>query len=118
MGYLYRDVFLTRACFFMIWPFITILMRNNYAMTPVEIGVMMSVSLIVSISFGYLFGGASDKYGRRTLIILGAIAAIISFSVTCVGQLTGVVFCRYFTQWHFALIDRTRQQSGDRRYSP
>ncbi|MGP8336541.1 MFS transporter, partial [Serratia sp. CY43514] len=54
---IFIGTFLTRACFFMIWPFITILMRNNYAMTPVEIGVMMSVSLIVSISFGYLFGG-------------------------------------------------------------
>ncbi|HGM4921828.1 TPA: MDR family MFS transporter [Serratia marcescens] len=83
---IFIGTFLTRACFFMIWPFITILMRNNYAMTPVEIGVMMSVSLIVSISFGYLFGGASDKYGRRTLIILGAIAAIISFSVLALAN--------------------------------
>lgn len=83
---LFIGTFLTRACFFMIWPFITIIMRNDYSMTPIEIGIMMSISLTISISFGYIFGGAADKYGRKPIMILGAVAAIISFSILALAN--------------------------------
>ena len=83
---IFFGTFLTRACFFMIWPFITIIMKNEYFMTPIEIGAMMSIALLLSISFGYLFGSASDKYGRRTIIIIGVLAAIISFSVLALSN--------------------------------
>lgn len=83
---IFIGTFLTRSCFFMIWPFITILMRNNYGMSPVDIGVMMSLSLVISISFGYFFGGASDKYGRRAVIIIGTITAVVSFSVLALAN--------------------------------
>ena len=78
--------FLTRACFFMIWPFITIIMRKEHSMDPVEIGIIMSVALLISIAFGYIFGSASDKYGRRTFIIWGSLMAMFCFVVLAMAN--------------------------------
>ncbi len=68
----------SRFTFFMVWPFLAIILFNKFALDEFEIGAFISAPIIIGISFGFFVGYLSDKVGRRKIIILGLIINIVS----------------------------------------
>jgi len=60
-----------RFSYFMAWPFIAVIMTQNYHMSPVAIGVAMTSSALISVVLGMYGGQLSDRLGRRVILLLG-----------------------------------------------
>lgn len=60
-----------RFSYFMAWPFIAVIMTQNYHMSPIAIGVAMTSSALFSVVLGMYGGQISDRLGRRIILLLG-----------------------------------------------
>ncbi|HCH39055.1 MAG TPA: MFS transporter [Enterobacter sp.] len=63
--------FVIRFSYFMAWPFIAVIMTQNYHMSPIAIGVAMTSSALISVVLGMYGGQISDRMGRRVILLLG-----------------------------------------------
>jgi MFS family permease len=71
---------LTRISYFMVWPFLSIILTRTYQLTPLEIGSLMSGCALISVVLGIYGGSLSDRWGRKRLLILGCLLAIIGYA--------------------------------------
>jgi MFS family permease len=60
-----------RFSYFMAWPFIAVIMTQNYHMSPIAIGMAMTSSALISVVLGMYGGQISDRLGRRVILLLG-----------------------------------------------
>lgn len=77
-----------RFSYFMAWPFISLIMTQNYHMSPVTIGVAMTSSALISVVLGMYGGQISDKLGRRVILLLGCGFSAVGYII--LAQATGV----------------------------
>ncbi|QUJ69969.1 MFS transporter (plasmid) [Photobacterium sp. GJ3] len=72
---------LTRASFFMVWPYMAVMLHRNFGLSEIEIGTIMSMAAlggaVVALYVGYL----SDKLGRKNLLILSCLAHVATFII-------------------------------------
>ncbi|UTM59187.1 MFS transporter [Photobacterium sp. CCB-ST2H9] len=73
--------FLTRASFFMVWPYMAVMLHRNFGLSEIEIGTIMSLAAfggaVVALYVGYL----SDKLGRKNLLIISCLAHVATFVI-------------------------------------
>ncbi|HAU8295987.1 TPA: MFS transporter [Vibrio vulnificus] len=79
-------VLITRVTYFMVWPFIAIILSTEYNLSPSQVGVMMTVSAYLSFIVGIYGGALSDIYERRTIIILGCVIAVVAYGALGVAK--------------------------------
>ncbi|MFI2812799.1 MFS transporter [Microbulbifer zhoushanensis] len=63
--------FFARGTYFMVWPFLAIMLYDRFALGAAEIGVILSVAAVAAALLGFYVGTLSDRYGRRNLLLLG-----------------------------------------------
>ncbi len=90
--------------YFMDWPFITIIMTQNYHMSPIAIGLAMTSSALISVVLGMYGGQISDRLGRRIILLLGcgfsAVGYIILAQATGMGLfITGLMIIGVCFAW-------------------
>ncbi len=78
--------FFGRGTYFMVWPFLAILLHEKFALGPGAIGVILSVSAMASAVLGFYVGALSDRYGRRSILILGTAINAVAFLVLSVAE--------------------------------
>lgn len=93
---------LTRLTYFMAWPFLSIILTRTYQLSPLAIGSVMSCCALISVIPGIYGGSLSDRFGRKNLLILGCLLAIIGYASIALSKsvfffalsllLTGVSF--------------------------
>ncbi|WMY75957.1 MFS transporter [Buttiauxella selenatireducens] len=71
---------LTRFSYFMAWPFLSIILTRTYQLSPLTIGGVMSGCALISVVLGIYGGSLSDRMGRKKLLILGCLLAIIGYA--------------------------------------
>lgn len=74
-----------RFSYFMAWPFIAVIMTQNYHMSPIAIGVAMTSSALISVVLGMYGGQISDRLGRRVILLLGCGFSSAGLWVFCCG---------------------------------
>ena len=62
---------LTRSAFFMVWPFLAILLDREFALPPSQIGFILGGAFLASAGAGFHAGNLSDRFGRRALMVSG-----------------------------------------------
>lgn len=80
--------FVVRFSYFMAWPFIAVIMTQNYHMSTVAIGVVMTSSALISVVLGMYGGQISDKLGRRIILLLGCGFSAVGY--IALAQATGM----------------------------
>ncbi|WP_347116281.1 MFS transporter [Leclercia sp. S52] len=95
---------IVRFSYFMAWPFITIIMTQNYHMSPIAIGLAMTSSALISVVLGMYGGQISDRLGRRIILLLGcgfsAVGYIILAQATGMGLfITGLMIIGVCFAW-------------------
>jgi len=70
-----------RFSYFMAWPFIAVIMTQNYHMSPIAIGVAMTSSALFSVVLGMYGGQISDRLGRRVILLLGCGFSALGYSL-------------------------------------
>jgi len=78
--------FFGRGTYFMVWPFLAILLHEKFALGPGAIGVILSVSAMASAVLGFYVGALSDRCGRRSILILGTAINAFAFLVLSVAE--------------------------------
>lgn len=64
--------FLAKFSDYMAWPFLIVLLNQKLAVSPVSVGVILGVSAGLSAFLGLYIGYLSDKFGRKGVMIVGA----------------------------------------------
>lgn len=80
MWILLFGAFITRGSYYMVWPFLSIILYQRFGISATEVGLILSVAALVSVFVGFLGGTLSDKLGRHQLMYTSGILYVFSFS--------------------------------------
>ena len=80
------SIFLTRTTYFMVWPFITVIFHDSYNLNALTIGSIMTISSLITVLAGFYAGNLSDKIGRKSIISLGCIFAIVGYVMLAISN--------------------------------
>lgn len=95
-----------RFSYFMAWPFIAVIMTQNYHMSPIAIGVAMTISALFSVVLGMYGGQISDRLGRRIILLLGCAFSTVGYITLAQATGVGLFICGLmFIGVSFAWVD-------------
>jgi len=73
--------FITRGSYYMVWPFLVVILYEKFALSATEIGLILSTAAIVSVFVSFIGSTLSDRFGRHQLMYASGVLYIISFSL-------------------------------------
>jgi MFS family permease len=73
--------FMVRTTFFMVWPFLSILLYRDYGLSATLIGLILGSTAAVSTLVSFYGGWLSDKWGRRNILLFGCLVSALSVSL-------------------------------------
>ncbi|MUL03367.1 MFS transporter [Aliivibrio fischeri] len=71
---------LARTTYFMAWPFLIIILYQDFNASAVTVGAILAGSAVVGSFTGLYSGWLSDKFGRKWVMIWGCIIAAFSYA--------------------------------------
>ena len=71
--------FFGRGTYYMVWPFLAILLHQRFALSPAEIGAILSASAVGAAVLGFYAGSLSDRFGRRSILLIGTAINAVAF---------------------------------------
>ena len=83
---------MTRATYFMVWPFMAVILHRKFAMPEFQIGAIMSMAAMASAVFSLYVGYVSDRLGRKGVVVCACLAYVLAFTMLAMAQ----------TAWLFA----------------
>lgn len=84
--------FITRGSYYMVWPFLAVILYEKFALSATEVGLVLSSAAIISVFTSFVGSSLSDRIGRHKLMYLTGVLYIISFSLLAnVDTVTGYV---------------------------
>ncbi|MBY9015904.1 MAG: MFS transporter [Candidatus Lokiarchaeota archaeon] len=70
--------FIDRLGFFLMFPFFALYMTAHFNVGMIEVGILFSIFSAGNIIGGTIGGALADKYGRRTILLIGLIGSGVS----------------------------------------
>jgi len=70
---------LINMAYWMTWPFLVVILNQEYHLSAQWIGVLLSSSVLVSTLIGIYFGSLSDRIGRSKILGLGGVMSVVAF---------------------------------------
>tara|TARA_R110000737_G_scaffold61273_2_gene88394 strand:+ start:4063 stop:5307 length:1245 start_codon:yes stop_codon:yes gene_type:complete len=86
MWILLFGAFITRGSFYMVWPFLAVILYQRFAISATEVGLILSSAAFVSVFVGFLGGTLSDRIGRHKLMYASGVLYVISFSLLAIAH--------------------------------
>jgi len=84
--------FITRGSFYMVWPFLAVILYKKFSLSATEIGLILSSAALISVFVGFIGGTLSDRIGRHQLMYVSGVLYVISFALLAqVEQLYGYI---------------------------
>lgn len=65
--------FMVRTSYYMVWPFLSILLYREYGLSATAIGAMLGATAAISTLVSFYGGWLSDKLGRRNILLAGCL---------------------------------------------
>lgn len=72
---------LTRTAFFMVWPFLAVILEREFRLSPSQIGSVLGSAFFATAVFGFYSGNLSDRFGRRPIMIAGCASGVAAYVV-------------------------------------
>ncbi|MCH1929597.1 MFS transporter [Shewanella sp. A25] len=72
---------ITRGSYFMVWPFLTVILYKKFALSATEVGMVLTSAAVIAVLTSFVGSSLSDKIGRRKLMYLTGSLYIVSFSL-------------------------------------
>ncbi|WP_281559937.1 MFS transporter [Thalassomonas sp. RHCl1] len=73
--------FITRGSYYMVWPFLAVILYQKFAISATEVGLILSAAALVSVFIGFVGGALSDHFGRHQLMFASGLLYVVSFSL-------------------------------------
>ena len=73
--------FITRGSYYMVWPFLAVILYNKFAISATEVGLLLTVAALISVVAGFLGSALSDQFGRKNIMYFSGFLYIASFSL-------------------------------------
>lgn len=73
--------FMVRTTFFMVWPFLSILLYRDYGLSATLIGAILGATAALSTLVSFYGGWLSDKWGRRNILLFGCLVSAASVAL-------------------------------------
>ncbi|WKE65397.1 MFS transporter [Gallaecimonas kandeliae] len=73
--------FFARGSFFMIWPFLSVLLYQKFGLSAYDIGLILSLSALGSAVLGFYVSALSDRFGRRGILYFAGLLSALAFLV-------------------------------------
>ncbi|MEV3834083.1 MFS transporter [Aeromonas allosaccharophila] len=73
--------FMVRTSYYMVWPFLSILLYREYDLSATFIGLLLGGSMALSTLVSFYGGWLSDRFGRRSILIAGCLVAMLCFGL-------------------------------------
>lgn len=92
MWILLFGAFITRGSYFMVWPFLVIILYEKFTLSATEVGLILSFAALIAVVIGFISGALSDIVGRHHIMYASGILYIFSFSLLAeVDSISGYV---------------------------
>ncbi|MCW8128659.1 MFS transporter [Microbulbifer halophilus] len=78
--------FFGRGTYFMVWPFLAILLYEKFQLGAAEIGLILSASAVGAALLGFYVGALSDRCGRRNILLTGTAINGFAFVLLAFAQ--------------------------------
>jgi MFS family permease len=73
--------FITRGSYYMVWPFLAVILYEKFALSATHVGFILSSAAVISVLVSFVGSALSDRIGRHPLMYISGILYIISFSL-------------------------------------
>jgi MFS family permease len=73
--------FITRGSFYMVWPFLAVILYQKFAISATQVGLILSSAAVISVLVGFIGGALSDNYGRQNVMLFSGTMYVVSFSI-------------------------------------
>lgn len=76
---------MTRTAFFMVWPFLAIILEREFHLSPSEVGSILGTAFLSSAFVGFYSGNLSDRFGRQPVMLAGCAGAVVAYATLAVA---------------------------------
>jgi MFS family permease len=98
--------FFVRATYYMVWPFLSVLLYQAYNLSATEVGLLLTFSAVVSVLLGFYTGNLADRYGHFKLMFVAVLVGIFAFSALALADsLWSFCFAVFFATMPRSLWD-------------
>ncbi len=73
--------FLSRFAFFMVWPYLGLMLYQKFALSATDTGLILALSSGFSTLFGIYGGNLADRYGRGRVMLTGSALGVLGMSL-------------------------------------
>lgn len=77
---------MVRAAFFMVWPFLVIILERQFQLSPSQIGGILGTAFLSSSLVGFYSGNLSDRFGRQPVMLAGCVGAMAAYGLLAVAS--------------------------------
>lgn len=94
--------FITRGSFYMVWPFLAVILYEKFALSATQVGMVLSGAAVVSVFVSFIGSSLSDRIGRQKLMYATGVLYIVSFTLlanvnTVLGFVIVITLCSIAT---------------------
>lgn len=79
-------IFFVRGTYYMVSPFLAVILFQRYGMSATDIGLLISFSVTLSVVVGIYTGNLSDRLGRVPMLYLAATVGVAGFTMLALSQ--------------------------------
>jgi len=73
--------FITRGSYYMVWPFLAVMLYEKFALSATQVGLVLSTAATISVLVSFVGSSLSDRIGRHKLMYASGLLYIVSFSL-------------------------------------
>ncbi len=73
--------FITRGSYYMVWPFLAVILYEKFALSATQVGLILSTAATIAVFVSFIGSSLSDRFGRNQLMYASGVLYIISFSL-------------------------------------
>ena len=88
--------FFVRGSYFMVWPFLAVILYQRYDLSATETGFWLTSAALLAVVAGFYAGHLSDRFGRKPLMLAGALTGVLAFSALALADTLPLMLCCIF----------------------
>ena len=73
--------FITRGSYYMVWPFLAVMLYEKFSLSATQVGLVLSTAATISVLVSFVGSSLSDRIGRHKLMYASGLLYIVSFSL-------------------------------------